>query len=105
MEAAFLSVRPGGGQCVIAGNVAQGARMSVDPYDLIVGRRIAGSWGGDTNPDRDVPLYVDLYQSGRLPLTELISAEYTLETINDGFQALQGGRIARALLKINDRLT
>ena len=42
---------------VIAGNVAQGARLSLDPYDLIVGRRIAGSWGGDPapmNPDADM---------------------------------------------------
>lgn len=105
MEAAYLSVRTGGGQCVIAGNVAQGRRLSLDPYDLIVGRRIAGSWGGDTAPDRDIPHYVDLYRSGRLALDALVSAEYPLHRINDGFAELQSGRLARALLHINPQLT
>ena len=39
MEAAFASVASGGGLCVLAGNVAYGEKISLDPFDLIKGRR------------------------------------------------------------------
>lgn len=98
MEAAFQAVRDNGGVCVLAGNLPHGARISLNPFDLIKGKRILGTWGGETQPDRDIPLYVDLYLSGRLKLNALITHEYPLVDINEAFDDLEQGRVGRALV-------
>jgi len=98
MEAAFASVRERGGLCVIAGNVPHGGRITLDPFDLIRGRRIVGTWGGDTRPDHDIPTYARLFLSGRLDLGALPITVYPLESVNDALDDLESGRVGRALL-------
>jgi S-(hydroxymethyl)glutathione dehydrogenase/alcohol dehydrogenase len=98
MEIAFQSVRDCGGLCVLAGNLPQGERISIDPFDLIKGKRIIGTWGGETQPDRDIPLYVGLYLAGKLKLEALITHEYKLKDINQAFDDLKQGKVGRALI-------
>ncbi|MFZ1989590.1 MAG: zinc-binding dehydrogenase, partial [Alphaproteobacteria bacterium] len=100
MEAAFEAVRVGGGLCVIAGNAAHDARIQLNPFSLINGKRIVGSWGGEARMDEDVPRYAAMFGDGRLPLSKLITAEYPLAEINRAFSDLEGGRVARALVRL-----
>ncbi len=100
METAFRAVRERGGLCVVAGNLRQGERISIDPFDLIRGRRIVGTWGGGTEPDRDIPRYVDHYLAGRLPLELLITHEYPLEDIDAALDALERGEVGRGLVAL-----
>ena len=100
MEAAFRSVRDQGGLCVLAGNLPHGERISIDPFDLIRGKRIAGAWGGATRPDEDLPRYARWFQEGRWPLADLISREYRLEEINAALDDLEQGRVLRALVDL-----
>jgi S-(hydroxymethyl)glutathione dehydrogenase/alcohol dehydrogenase len=99
MEAAFKAVRDGGGLCVLAGNLAYGERISIDPFDLIKGKQIMGTWGGQTQPDRDIPLYVELYLSEKLKIGLLISHTYPLEDINEALCDLEQGKVGRALIE------
>ena len=98
MEMAFRSVRNGGGLCVLAGNLPAGESISLDPFDLIRGKRIVGTWGGETNMDRDVPLYVDLFMQGKLKLEKMITHSYPLAAINDALKDLERGKVGRALI-------
>lgn len=98
MEKAFQSVRDNGGLCVITGNLPQGEKISINPFDLIKGKQIIGTWGGETQPDRDIPVYVDLYLSGRLRLKELVTHTYSLQNINRAFDDLSDGKGARILI-------
>lgn len=100
MELAFRSVRAGGGLCVLAGNLPQGERISIDPFDLIRGKRIAGTWGGEAQPDRDIPRYVELFMEGKLRLGSLITHEYALEDINRALDHLEAGEVGRALINM-----
>ncbi len=96
MEVAFQSVRDQGGLCVIAGNLPKDEQISLNPFNLIKGKRIIGTWGGETQPDRDVPLYVDLYLSGKLALGKILTHNFKLEDINTAFSLLakgEGGKI------------
>jgi S-(hydroxymethyl)glutathione dehydrogenase/alcohol dehydrogenase len=45
-----------------------------------------------------MPRYVDLYLAGRLKLDELVSASIKLDQINDGFDALARGEVARSVI-------
>ena len=104
METAFKSVRDNGGLCVLAGNLPHGERISLDPFDLIKGKRIIGTWGGETKPDRDIPLYVNLYLSGKLKLEKLVTHKYLLDDINQAFTALQQGKVGRGLIEMDDEV-
>jgi S-(hydroxymethyl)glutathione dehydrogenase/alcohol dehydrogenase len=100
MEAAFKSVRSGGGKSIIAGNLPSGEKISIDPMDLINGKNIVGTWGGESNPDEDIPKYVDWYLSGKMNLRQLITHEYKLENINKAFDDFAVGKVGRALVKL-----
>ena len=100
MEQAFVSVKDNGGLLVIAGNLSQGQKISIDPFDLIKGKRIIGSWGGQTLPDEDIPKYVNLYLEEKLKIDELITHRFSLDEINDAFRALKtGDNVLRIILE------
>ena len=99
MEKAFRSAKNFGGLCIIAGNLAHGERISIDPYDLIKGKRIVGTWGGEAKPDADIPQYIDLFLKGELKLDALISHEYSFHEINQALNDLEQGRVIRAIVK------
>jgi len=101
MEMAYRAVKVSGGLCVIAGNVEPGQYISIDPYDLIKGKQIKGTWGGETDPDRDIPLYVNFFLKNRLKLDQLISAEYYLEDINTCLEELEQGKIIRGVIDMS----
>ena len=92
------------GICVIAGNPRAGARIAVDPFDLIKGKRIIGSWGGGTVPDRDIPMYVKAQLAGEIDFSALIGAEYDLERANDAVAELEAGTAGRVLLRTNSSI-
>lgn len=98
MEMAFESVKAPGGLCVLAGNLPHGEKISINPFDLIRGKRMVGTWGGETDPDRDIPLYVKKFLDKTLNLNPLISQEYPLDQINQAMQDIREGRVLRALL-------
>ena len=92
MEKAFQAVRDNGGLCVLAGNLPHGERISINPFDLIRGKRIMGSWGGETQPDHDIPSYVEYYLSGELHLNRLLTHCYGLGDINEALDDLDNGK-------------
>jgi len=98
MEIAFQAVRDKGGLCVLAGNLPHGERISINPFDLIRGKQIVGTWGGEAQPDRDIPMYVDLFLSRKLQLDRLITHTYSLNDINKALEALDHGEVGRALI-------
>ncbi len=100
MEAAFRSVREGGGLCVLAGNLPHGGRISIDPMDLIKGKRIVGTWGGESRPDRDIPFFAEEFIAGRLKLWPLALRDYALKDVNQAMSDLKAGQVGRALISL-----
>lgn len=100
METAFQCVRNNGGLCIIAGNLPQGVKISLDPFNLISGKRIIGTWGGQTQPDRDVLVYVDLFLTGKLKLNGLITHTLKLEDINQALELLNSPEVGRVIIEM-----
>jgi len=101
IELGFSLVRRSGGRCLFASHPASGETIRIDPYELICGKRLEGSWGGESQPDRDIPHLAGLHAEGRLPLALLVDRRYTLDTINEALDDLEARRIARALIEIS----
>ena len=91
METAFRVIN-NSGTLVIAGNLKKGEKICLDPFGLIKGKKIIGSWGGGTDPDRDIPVYAKLYRSGKLKLDKLITRIYKFKDINKAFTDLENNR-------------
>ena len=75
MENAFAALKAPRGLCVLAGNLPKGEQISIDPFDLIRGKRIIGTWGGGSKIDHDVAYYADLYLKGEFEMSCLITHE------------------------------
>ena len=104
IEKAFDAVRRGGGLCVFASHPSHGSRISLDPFEMICGKQIIGSWGGSSDPDRDIPIYADLYLKGKLPLDRLITHRYSLEEVNQALDDLEQNKVVRPLIAIDSAL-
>ena len=104
IEQAFESIRRGGGLCVFASHPKHGRRISIDPFELISGKQLKGSWGGDCHPDEDIPRFAELYRRGQLPLNRLITKKYRLDEINDALEDLEARRVVRPLIEISPDL-
>lgn len=97
MELAFTSITDSG-TAVIAGNLKHGEKICINPFDLIKGKKILGTWGGETKPELDIPLYVNMYLSGKLRLDLLNTHQYELTEINQAFKDVENGKVSRALI-------
>jgi len=100
IETAFKLVKQEGGQCIFASHPPNGELIHIDPYDLICGKQIQGSWGGASKPDKDIPIIADLIKKNHLPINKLLSKEYSLEQINTALNDLEQRKIPRALIKL-----
>lgn len=100
MELSFEAIKPGG-TAVLAGNVRKGEKICLDPYGLINGKKILGTWGGETQTDKDLPFYAGQYLAGKLKLKRLITHVFTLDQVNDAFAELDKGNVGRALLRLH----
>lgn len=97
MELAFAITKQKG-KCVLAGNLPKGDLISIDPMDLIQGKKLIGSAGGDSILSKDIPLYTKWFQEDRLELNRMITNVYSLDEINIAFEELLQGKVARNLI-------
>jgi S-(hydroxymethyl)glutathione dehydrogenase/alcohol dehydrogenase len=98
MESAF-EVLNTKGILVIAGNLAKGETISLHPFELIKGKRIVGTWGGETLPDKDFPKYARDFLQGHLPIRQLITHRFSLEEVNRAFDVLKQGQAGRIVMQ------
>lgn len=103
IEQAFECIRRGG-RAVFASHPEAGSKISIDPFEMINGKRLEGSWGGQSRPDRDFPIWSEWYASGKFPMDRLLTQRYALKEVNEALDDLEAGRVGRPLLEINPDL-
>jgi len=90
-----------GGKCVLVGTSPPGSALSVSPNEFVVmGKTLTGCLQGSIVPSIDVPKYVDWYMEGTLPIDKLITRNYSLDGINEAFEALEKGETIRSVIRI-----
>lgn len=102
IELGFGLIKRGGGQLIFASHPKAGDKIAIDPFELICGKSIRGTWGGGSKPDQDIPLLGQMYRQGRLNLAPLLSHRYRLDQVNEALHDLEHHKIVRALLEIGD---
>jgi NDMA-dependent alcohol dehydrogenase len=61
-------------------------------------KQIRGCLFGHSNPRSDIPKMLQLYRDGKVLLDELITNTYTLEQINEGYEAMRTHKNIRGLI-------
>ena len=102
LQAAFDATARGG-MTVAVGLPDPSERMTISPLQLVAeSRTLAGSYLGSAHPERDVPIMIDLWRSGRLPVERLRSQNIRLEDINEAMDELASGRVIRQLIVMGE---
>ncbi|WP_420391774.1 zinc-binding dehydrogenase [Acuticoccus sp.] len=98
MTAAY-AVTARGGKVVAAGLAPRGSQFSFEQTDLVYGEKsVCGSFMGSCVPVRDIPRFITMYQSGQLPVDQLIDGVVTFDELNEGFDRLDTGGALRQVL-------
>ena len=89
-----------GGQAILVGVPKMDVMITLPAFFGVVlaEKTIKGCWYGSSNVQKDVPKLIDLYKKGELKLDELISREITLEEVNEAFDAMKTGEVARSVI-------
>ena len=88
-----------GGRTITVGLPPPDARISVSPLGFVAeGRSLIGSYLGSAVPARDIPRFVELWRSGRLPVESLVSSTISLNQINEGMDQLADGSTVRQII-------
>jgi alcohol dehydrogenase len=89
-----------GGATITAGLPPPDQTLPVNVVSLVGEERtIKGSYIGSCVPSRDIPRYIALYRSGKLPVDKLLSGVISLDQINEGFDKLHDGSVIRTIVK------
>jgi S-(hydroxymethyl)glutathione dehydrogenase/alcohol dehydrogenase len=95
-----MSLTAKGGICV---NVSVGDLQDTDVtlslFDLTAMRKtLKGAWFGNANIRFDIPHLLRLYMEGHLKLDEMITRTYTLDQINEGYEAMRNAENVKGLI-------
>jgi S-(hydroxymethyl)glutathione dehydrogenase / alcohol dehydrogenase len=98
---AFLAAKRGGA-VVVVGVPAFGQEIAVPGNMLVLEEKaLLGSLYGSANMRRDMLKLIDLYMRKRLKIDELISRRIKLEQVNEAFEAMERGEVARSVIVYN----
>ena len=88
-----------GGTATIIGMIPQGTKIELDGESLLEDEKhIQGSNEGSNRFRIDIPRYIELYLQGRLKLDEMISQRLKLEQINEAYEDMRQGHVARSVI-------
>jgi S-(hydroxymethyl)glutathione dehydrogenase / alcohol dehydrogenase len=97
---AFAMLRPGG-VATVMGMIPDGHQMDIRGAELFLEeKRLQGSFMGSNHFKVDIPVYAEFNRMGVLRLDDLVTAEFDLDTINQGFKALASGQEIRVVARI-----
>lgn len=63
---------------------------------------LQGTIFGGGNPQYDIPQLLSMYQVGKLSLDEMVTREYSLDDINDGYADMLAGKNIRGIIRFTN---
>ncbi len=86
------------GTLVFASHPGKGQKISLNPYELIEGKKIYGTWGGNLDPDEDLERIASLLRNIDLDLHKFLGEKFLISDINSAISYLDSGKPGRPIL-------
>ena len=101
---AFERLKPGG-RLILVGQPAPDRIVclpnAVSMFDGS-GKSIRATQGGRTDPEKDIPRYINLALKGLLDYETLHTHTFSLDEVNEAFDLLKSGNAGRIMVRINE---
>ncbi len=94
---AFNMLRPGG-QATVIGLIPLGVSVEISGVELISEKKLTGSNMGSNQFRTDMPRFIEMYLQGRLDLDSMVSSHIKLDQVNEGFEQMKTGAVARNVI-------
>jgi S-(hydroxymethyl)glutathione dehydrogenase/alcohol dehydrogenase len=65
-------------------------------------KNLQGTIFGGGNPQYDIPQLLSMYKAGKLNIDDMITRQYRLEQINEGYQDMLQGKNIRGVIRYTD---
>lgn len=98
IEQGFNLLKKNGKQ-VFASHPKNSKKIKLDPHDLISGKKIYGSWGGNCKLDTDIEKIYQYFDKKNIFSASGKISLFNLEEINKAFKKVISGQINRAIIK------
>ncbi|KUH80742.1 MULTISPECIES: NDMA-dependent alcohol dehydrogenase [unclassified Mycobacterium] len=100
----YLNLTAKGGTCVVT---AIGSLLDTEvnlnlAMLTLMQKRLQGTIFGGGNPHFDIPQLLSMYKAGKLNLDDMVTRQYKLEQINDGYKDMLEGRNIRGVIRYTD---
>jgi S-(hydroxymethyl)glutathione dehydrogenase/alcohol dehydrogenase len=96
-EQAFGMLRASGTATII-GMVPEGVMLEIPADALLDDKTLRGSNMGSNHFRVDMPRFVEFYLAGKLKLDDMISRRIAIEGINEAFDEMKAGAVARSVI-------
>ena len=101
IEEGFRSIKDKG-SLTFASHPENGEFIKLDPHDLIKGKRIQGTWGGNLNPDNAIHEVANRLTAGNIKTDLLVGPRFDLEDVNAGLSYLESGSPGKPIIYFGD---
>ncbi|KUI43536.1 alcohol dehydrogenase [Mycobacterium sp. IS-1590] len=100
----YLNLTAKGGTCVVT---AIGSLLDTEvnlnlAMLTLLQKNLQGTIFGGGNPHYDIPQLLSMYKAGKLNLDDMVTRQYKLEQINDGYSDMLEGRNIRGVIRYTD---
>ncbi|KWX68952.1 NDMA-dependent alcohol dehydrogenase [Mycobacterium sp. NAZ190054] len=100
----YLNITAKGGTCVVtavANMASSDVTLNLSMLTLLQ-KNLQGTIFGGGNPHFDIPQLLSMYKAGRLNLDDMVTRQYKLEQINDGYRDMLEGKNIRGVIRYTD---
>jgi S-(hydroxymethyl)glutathione dehydrogenase / alcohol dehydrogenase len=100
----YLGITSKGGTCVLTamGSIMENEVTLNLAMLTLMQKNLQGTIFGGGNPHYDIPQLLSMYQVGKLNLDDMVTSQYRLEQINDGYKDMLEGRNIRGVIRYTD---
>jgi len=100
----YVNITAKGGTCVltaIGSLLDTNVTLNLGMLTLMQ-KNLQGTIFGGGNPQYDIPQLLSMYKAGKLNLDDMVTTQYRLEQINDGYQDMLDGKNIRGVIRYTD---
>ena len=90
------------GILVFASHPRNGDLITLDPHELIRGKTIKGTWGGNFPPDQAITEIGNRLIKLDIDINSMLGPKFTLDKVNQGLSYLQSGGPGKPLIDFGD---
>ena len=98
IEFAFSLTKKFGGKCFFASHPNEKSKISIKPFDLISGKKIFGSWGGGSDPQKIAKIMSKFFLKNKKILNLYFTKEYSLKNINKAIRDFKKKSVLKPLI-------